>query len=467
MKQENDLFKDLPEFSPKGESVYGALLATQTGGRRTEIFARRAAQAITSFDMGNFGGFGSERFLLCGTTFSAIPLLVRVFSETWLGKPWDRSSSFTYIDCSAFHAVYPGMLSPLIGPLAPDALGFQQAPLFSQIDFPHFKARRGKDLNILQEWSENFQKKCQSRVDRLGARILDFYRELRGLTSKAWQEIYKQELEAGGSFGSVIFFDGVHYASQPLRELILQILRNGSLSLAGGVRADFSNSIIIMSVYKDKNLFTGNEQVGFRKEDDSSEDVLTKDYNRIRQILLKDVEGAVFVKGVAENLIIIDDRTREDQVKRVLVELEKIRQKFKEQEIDIIFTKDFIERFTDTTVENITSVSGNKIYTEERILSGLKKWVLHPLYRLIFFGKVKKGSSFRFDSSCNATDKEFLAKVSCEREGSGEIITSKILKTQAEKINIDAVISSSDCPGWLKDLDSEAKELIRSYIKSL
>lgn len=465
MEKSKNLLEDLPRFSSKGEEIYEALTGLQMDDRRVKIFAKRAARAVTAHEAGNFEKSGPlERFLLCGTTFSSISLFVQTLAKTWLGKPWDGSYPFIYVDCGAFHAVYPGMLASLIGPVSPDALGFQTSPLLGQINLPHLKARRGEDLKLLQEWNEGFQKRWSSKIDKLGIRVPEFFREFRVLASGAWQDIYDEEFKKHESFGSVIFFDRINYASQPLRELMLQILHNGSLTLATGTRVDFSDSIIIFSIYIDERLLR-KVPIGIRDETEDFlkvSDDLQQTYHRVRKNLLtengKENGSATFVQGVAENLIIISERTRENQTERIKTELERIKGQFKDRGIELIFTPRFIEGFLGDTKELIKD--GNtttEVYTEERIVSGLKRHILDALHRLVLFSELRAGSSLCFDWT---KEGKFCIDVSMTQEGDGDPISPEIERIQASD---EIMKDESSWPEWLRGIDDKAKKLLSKY----
>lgn len=448
------MINDLPLFSPKGKEVFEVIISLQEDDERVRLFAKRFARTVTSSDAGTIGKSGPlENFLLCGTSFSSIPLLVHVAAETWLGKPWDGSLPFTYIDCSAYHAVYPGMLAPLVGPLPPDALGFYGAPLLGQIGIPNLKVRRGDHLSVLEQWADGFQKRWREHILELGGEAAEFYRSFRLMVSEEWRKIYDEEVKKNGPLLSLIFFDGVDRASPPLQELILQILRTASLPLANGIEANFSNSVIIMSVYRNEKMLRSGE-MGFSKKRSSHASSLVEDYQKVRSHLREDITSMPFVLAVAENFIIINERNRESQRKRIKSELEKIRSVWAKHGIALHCSDAFIEGFLDDTKEIIPEGTQAlaEVYTEERIISGIKRHILDVLNRMIVFKRLHSGAELLFDCApSNACQMTFTVK----KEGDGDIVAP-----QGDDKTIAQTTSDSPLPDWLVPVEKRAREIL-------
>jgi hypothetical protein len=457
MEKSGRILKDLPVFSPKGEEVYRALMAVQSGDKRVEIFAKRFARAVTRYEAGNSMKSGPlERFLLVGTSFSPIRLWVKTAAESWLGKPSDGSSSFICVDCSAFHTVYPGMLIPLIGSLSLDNSGFQPSPLFSQIEDRHLRARRGKDLDLLQKWIEQFQARWSRHI---AVNSRQFYADFQRLVSEKSRAMYKEEQERNGPFGSVIFFEGINLASQPLQELVLQILHNGSLVLATGARVDFSNSIVIVSSHIDEKLVRRGDGIGFKVKAGAQEEdnLLREEYHKIRKELMNEIGGPAFVQGVAENLIVVSERTYDSQAERVKTELERIQNHFDLYKVHITFTGAFVEGFIEDTKEIVAEGnSKNAIYTEERIESGIKRHILDVLYRAVLFAKLRTGSSLRIDRIVDEKEFGVEATITEDGDGDGEVLTSEKMRVLSTQNDIE---DQASWPEWLVELDEKVREL--------
>lgn len=457
MEKGGHVLKDLPVFSQKGEEVYRALVAVQSGDKRVEIFAKRFARAVTRYEAGNFIKSGPlERFLLVGTSFSPIRLWVETAAESWLGKPSDGSSPVIHVDCSAFHTLYPGMLIPLLGSPSMENAGLQPSPLFAQIEDRHLRARRGKDFDLLQKWIEYFQKRW-GRYIAGNPNPRQFYADFQRLVSERSRAMYKEEQEKNGPFGSVIFFDGINLASQPLQELVLQILHNGSLVLATGARVDFSNSIVVVSMYIDEKLVRRGDAVGFKIKDEGEEESNggREQYHKVRKELMKERGGPAFVQGVAENLVVVSERTRESQVERIRAELQKIEKHFALHKVYITFSDAFVQGFIEDTKEIVPDGnSKNIVYTEERIESGIKRHILDVLYRAVLFAKLRSGSSLRIDRIPD--EREFGVEVTITEDGEGEVLTGETMRGTAALSDIE---DRGSWPEWLVELDEKVREL--------
>lgn len=460
---DQNILEELPQFSPRAEKVYNALLGTQAGDGHIKIFAKRIARAITAYEAGNLEKIGPlERFLLCGTTFSSIPLLVQTVAQNWIGEPWDGSSPFIYIDCTAFQVVYPGMLSPLIGSISSDQFGEERSPLLAQIELPHLKSRRGKELRALQEWSQTFVTQRAEKINGLGQIAPNFFQQFRFLVMGVWQKIYNDERTKNGPFGSIIFFDGIDRASQPLQELIFQIVRNGLLPLADGTIINLSNTILIASIYPDEQLFRESARVGFRppNQDDLAESLpnINEDYYKIRKHLLCGSKNSSFVRAMAENLIIVGNRTHDSQMHLVKSELEKISERLGKYGIELHFTPEFIEGFVSDTKE---TAGDGATYTAERIKSGLKRHVFDALHRLILFRKLRGGSRLLLE---RGEGQKFNADIREIQGGQGELIIPETVRSFMDNTNGTAKAENENY-AWLDELNEKAKSLLKALVR--
>lgn len=450
MEEQSNLLEDIPEFSATADRVHDAICRVQIGDDRVELFGRRFARAITAYEAGGSSRSGPlDSFLLYGTVFSPIPLMVEVAAETWLGRTWDRSPSFLHIDCSSYQAPVPGILAPLIGPLPTPG----QVPLLAQIDRPHFLARRPSDLEIFQAWLEGWNDRLIKKSSQYGVHFPQMQQFFSDRANEQYNMLLRDEKKKNGPFGSVVFFDGVNRASPFLRDVILQIVSTGQLALATGARVDFSNAIIMLSIYDDDGLFRGDD-IGFAQGRSNGEKSDENTYRTLRKKLYDELTVRPFVQSVAENLIIVPERTRESQKRRTIDEFKRVQEQFGAFDIILDFSDKFQEAFMDDTKENVSRKGGaaEEVYTEERIKSGIRRHVLNPLHRLLLAGKVQHGASLQFTPKSSETS-ELIVELQEIKSGKGELLTPDELRDQREQRLGERLDDFDGWPEWLKKLN--------------
>jgi len=454
--KERDL-TDLPSRSPKGDKVYAALCDVHPGDTRLELSARRAGRATTAADAQARGkNQPLEKFFLCGTMFSSIPLWVRVFAETWLGKTWDLSPSFSYVNCGDFPAANPGMLAQLVGPMPINELGQQSLPLLGLLDSPHFGIRSSETLRVLYAWRDKFVEGLNP-LERFGRQMGGaFLSEFYILLNAEINAIYRAESKKA-PFYSMLFFDGVDHASPSLKSIILGILTTGSLMLYTG-RADFSRTVVIVSTYREPEFFAYGP-LGFAAE------VVGSSYGQVRKRLLKDYGGAdTIARATAENVFIIPDRTLDSQKKRAERSLQDLAEYYRDSfGVQIEYTDCFLEGFVEDTREESLGKE-HPVFTEDRIESGIRRHILDFIHRLTFFGELSRGTKVVFDC-VSPPQKKFESKATLIEERGGERITPEVFGKDTrhddiEEQGLSQLVGSNPA---LKELNQKAMELWQRY----
>lgn len=448
MAKKHSMLCDIPEFSIHGEFVYESIVNLQKDNPRIQLLAKRFARAVTRFDSGIQEESGPlDQFMLFGNMFSPMRLLVKTLAELWTGKPLDNSSPFTLVDCSTYKNPFPGTLVPLTGSYTQDQnMWYHNRGILEFIEMPNFKAR-STDLKLLQDWAIYFKNRFARKIRERGA---DFYRRFNVLLEQSRLTLYTKEIDMRGPFKSIIFFDRINEASPPLQELVMHILTNGLLILPTGTHVDFSNSIVMLSMYEEDVY--GNK-VGFITDTAKRENSYTDTRQKLRRI------SPAFIQAIAENLIIIDEQDYQSQKKRVITELERTVAYFKNVGISISLSNDFIEGFIGDTKESDTERS-RTVYTEERIASGIKRHIKDTISRLIAHKKLKKNSSLHFDAETRALGEEFSVAVTTssgkETESEEALITPDDVRNKGNSISK----TQSGWPQWLLELDEKAQTLL-------
>lgn len=147
---------------------------------------------------------------------------------------------------------------------------------------------------------------------------------------------------------SVICFDEVEKAHPEVFNILLQIMEEGRLSDARGRAVDFRNTIIIMTSNIGAELIKREASLGFAVPHDEAKDE-EQAYQEMREKLLAQLKKTFrpeFLNRV-EGVIVFKPLTREEIKQIVTLELNKIRERLGEHQLEIEATdeaKDFLAK---------------------------------------------------------------------------------------------------------------------------
>jgi len=145
---------------------------------------------------------------------------------------------------------------------------------------------------------------------------------------------------------SVICFDEVEKAHPEVFNMLLQIMEEGRLSDARGRPVDFRNTIIIMTSNIGAELIRRETSLGFAVHRDEAEDE-EQAYQKMREKLLAQLKKTFrpeFLNRV-DGVIVFKALTREEIKQIVTLELNKIKERLDEHQIELTATeeaKDFM-----------------------------------------------------------------------------------------------------------------------------
>ncbi|MEJ2511601.1 MAG: ATP-dependent Clp protease ATP-binding subunit [Anaerolineales bacterium] len=143
---------------------------------------------------------------------------------------------------------------------------------------------------------------------------------------------------------SIVVFDEVEKAHPEAHNMLLQIMEEGHLSDARGRKVDFRNAIIVMTSNVGADMIMNQGKLGFQlKVEEEMEEKLA--YNEMRKKLtesLKRVFRPEFINRV-DSVIVFRSLTQEHIKEIVSLELAKVSERLKENEITLIPSEEAIE----------------------------------------------------------------------------------------------------------------------------
>lgn len=187
---------------------------------------------------------------------------------------------------------------------------------------------------------------------------------------------------------SLILLDEIEKADPQVFDIFLQVLDDGILTDGEGNTVDFKNCIIVMT----SNAGYGVEQfkhsnMGFN----ANSELNTDDYNKREEIAKKELESTFrpeFLNRI-DNIVIFDKITKEQAVDIAKLELNKVIDRLKEQDINVCFT------------EAVYNMIVDKGYSEKfgarNIIRAVQENILDEITDAIINEEMKAGKVYRVD----------------------------------------------------------------------
>ena len=129
--------------------------------------------------------------------------------------------------------------------------------------------------------------------------------------------------------------------------MLLQIMEEGQLSDARGKKVDFKNTIIVMTSNIGDDLIKRQNTFGFSLKTEKSDEE-KDDYNEMRKKLLEQLKKTFrpeFVNRL-DSVIVFRMLNLEDMQQITEIEIQKLNERLKEQQIRISVTESALEKLT-------------------------------------------------------------------------------------------------------------------------
>ena len=177
---------------------------------------------------------------------------------------------------------------------------------------------------------------------------------------------------------SVVLFDEIEKAHPDVFNLMLQIFDDGRLTDSKGRTVDFKNTLIIMTSNIGSDVILEDSLKG--DFEDTKEKVMEIMKERFKPEFLNRVDETIFFKGL----------TLCDLKQIVDIQMESLRKRLKEQEINLEITSD--------AKELLANKGFNPIYGARPLKRAIRQLVENPLSKLILAQKFIKGDTLVIDA---------------------------------------------------------------------
>ncbi|MFV1949075.1 MAG: ATP-dependent Clp protease ATP-binding subunit [Anaerolineales bacterium] len=143
---------------------------------------------------------------------------------------------------------------------------------------------------------------------------------------------------------SIVVFDEIEKAHQEAHNMLLQIMEEGHITDARGRKIDFRNALVIMTSNIGAELIQNTASIGFELAQDE-EQSRKRDYDEMRRKLLKSLKNTFrpeFINRV-DSVVVFHALSKEHIRKIVDLELEKVRERLVEKNLQLEITPEGID----------------------------------------------------------------------------------------------------------------------------
>jgi ATP-dependent Clp protease ATP-binding subunit ClpC len=142
---------------------------------------------------------------------------------------------------------------------------------------------------------------------------------------------------------SIVVFDEIEKAHPEAHNMLLQIMEEGHLSDARGRKVDFRNALIVMTSNVGADMIMRQTSLGFnlKRDEDVEEKIAYKEMRKKLMDALRRVFRPEFINRV-DSVIVFRSLSREDIKIIVDLELDKVSERLKEQDIKIVATEEAV-----------------------------------------------------------------------------------------------------------------------------
>jgi len=182
---------------------------------------------------------------------------------------------------------------------------------------------------------------------------------------------------------SVILFDEIEKAHPDVFNILLQILEDGNLTDAEGLRVDFKNTIVILTSNIGTADFTNASKLGFESTDKNS--AVSKKFNEIKDHTIKELEKRMRPELLNRlDHILVFNSLGEAEIKKITKkELKKLADRLAKQKISLTFNAAAINFIAK---KSLAWNQGARL-----IRKNIQELLENPISEMIIYNRVKNG----------------------------------------------------------------------------
>ncbi|PIP27530.1 MAG: ATP-dependent Clp protease ATP-binding subunit ClpC [Candidatus Moranbacteria bacterium CG23_combo_of_CG06-09_8_20_14_all_39_10] len=182
---------------------------------------------------------------------------------------------------------------------------------------------------------------------------------------------------------SVILFDEIEKAHPDVFNILLQILEDGNLTDAEGLRVDFKNTIVILTSNIGTADFTNASKLGFESTDKNS--AVSKKFNEIKDHTIKELEKRMRPELLNRlDHILVFNSLGEAEIKKITKkELKKLADRLAKQKISLAFNAAAINFIAK---KSLAWNQGARL-----IRKNIQELLENPISEIIIYNRVKNG----------------------------------------------------------------------------
>ena len=190
---------------------------------------------------------------------------------------------------------------------------------------------------------------------------------------------------------SIVLFDEIEIAHPDIMNILLQILEEGELTDSQGRKAYFKNTIIILTSNIGADKINNQKKVGFNKESNDLHDSNLKD--EILKELNFEIKPEILNR--IDEVIVFNFLGKEEIIKIIKIELEKLSLEFENEEYFISFEEDVIE-YLFRKIELLEEINRKNIgsYSARNVRKVIQKNIQNIVAEYILEEKIEKNNEY-------------------------------------------------------------------------
>ncbi len=182
---------------------------------------------------------------------------------------------------------------------------------------------------------------------------------------------------------SVVLFDEIEKAHPDVFNILLQLMEDGRLTDSFGRKADFRNTIVIMTSNVGMDLMARQGELGFRQKGES------ETYEAMKRKLIDEIKKVFrpeFLNRVDDSIVFHSLR-REDLEKIIEIELKELKTRLKEKKMDLTLTPEVLKFLIDKGYD--------ATYGARPLKRTIQRYLENVLAEEILSGKFQEGDKIQ------------------------------------------------------------------------
>jgi len=187
---------------------------------------------------------------------------------------------------------------------------------------------------------------------------------------------------------SIVLFDEIEKAHHDVFNILLQIMEEGELTDTHGKKANFRNTIIILTSNIGSAELSKEAKMGFGSEDETEKKEAQEHYEEIKQKVMADLreEMAPELLSRIDQIVVFRPLGLPELRRITALNLEELKERLRKQKLDIVITNDVRDQIAERSFKSGEGARPIRQFVQE--------FIEDPVAQGIIDGSIKSGQKF-------------------------------------------------------------------------